>query len=71
MADLKNHIHNCLSSALSAAKEIDVAMCRFPNNHAAHMNLNDALHNVLVIAEECRQALRPHPSPDQPNSAEE
>lgn len=51
-----NHFSNCLGSALTAAQEIHTAMCLFDPNHAAQANLNRALHNALIVAEECRQA---------------
>lgn len=48
--------HNCLSASLSAAQEIHIAMCNIGDDFAAQKSLNTALHNVLIIAEQCRQA---------------
>lgn len=59
----RNHIHNCMSGALTAAQEIHIAMCRVDEGHAVHANFDRALHNVLIVAEECRQALQPEPKP--------
>lgn len=59
----RNHIHNCMSGALTAAQEIHIAMCCVDYDHAVHANLDRALHNVLIVAEECRQELQQVPKP--------
>ncbi|SDD93442.1 hypothetical protein SAMN05216337_101783 [Bradyrhizobium brasilense] len=50
-----NDMHVITTQFLSAAQHIHVAMCRFPDDHAAQEELNAALHNVLIGAEQCRQ----------------
>lgn len=53
-----DHITNCRIHALSAARKISDAMATFPANHIAQGVLNDALHSILIVAEETRQAHR-------------
>lgn len=58
MSPLRNRTHIILTNALNAASEIQTAMCRFDEDHHGQMYLIDALQNLLIIAEECRQGLK-------------
>lgn len=57
-----DHNSNCMSNALSAAQEIHIAMCLFPEGHRAHGNLIAAMHSVLIVAEEARQEMIDRPT---------
>lgn len=50
-----DHIDNCMTHALSAAMKIHVVACRIDPKHAMQAELAEAMHNVLIIAEEARQ----------------
>lgn len=50
-----NDMHVIWTQYLDAASAIHVAMCLFDEDHAAQANLNEAMHAVLVGAEQCRQ----------------
>lgn len=63
---MDNNASICMSNALSAAVQINIAMCLFPEGHAAQVNLNRAMQNALIIAEQCRQV---HAQPTTPEAA--
>lgn len=50
-----NDLHVITTQFLSAMDNIHTAMCLFDDGHAGQKHLNDALHAVLVGAEQCRQ----------------
>lgn len=50
-----NDLHVITTQFLNAATKLHIAMCRFSDDHAAQEYLNDAMHNVLIGAEQCRQ----------------
>lgn len=51
----ENDMHVITTQFLSAARSIHIAMCLFDDNHSAQSHLNDAMHNALIGAEQCRQ----------------
>lgn len=51
-----DHTANCLMHSLDAARHISNAMMLFDRRHAGQIELLKALHNALIVAEECRQA---------------
>lgn len=50
-----NDMHVILTQFLDAARSIHIAMCLFDDDHRAQGNLNEAMHSVLIGAEQCRQ----------------
>lgn len=63
--DLYRHIANCLIHSLKGAERIGNAILQTDGRsggpgfaHAAHPVLVDALHSLLIVAEECRQAFK-------------
>ncbi|WP_424140421.1 hypothetical protein [Roseomonas chloroacetimidivorans] len=53
------HLSVCMTNALEAASQVHVAACRINEESPVQSYLSDALHSLLIVAEECRQALRP------------
>lgn len=53
-----DHLHNCLTNAINAVTQVNVAMCRLGDDHGLTPILDAALSSLLVVAEECRQGLR-------------
>jgi hypothetical protein len=51
----ENDLHVILTQFLTAAREIQIAMCLFSDDHSAQTDLNKALQSVLIGAEQCRQ----------------
>jgi hypothetical protein len=53
--DMANLSAVTMTNALDAAKHINVAICRLDADHAMQAELREAMHNVLIIAEQARQ----------------
>lgn len=50
-----NDMHVIWTQCLNAARDIQIAMCRVDDEHAAQEYLNKAMHSALIGAEQCRQ----------------
>lgn len=50
---MRMHFRVCMSSALDAARSVHNAACI----GGTQPHLTTAMHNLLIVAEECRQAL--------------
>jgi len=57
MSDI-DHTINSLSHSLGAATRILTVIARLDDDHGLQPELNHALHHVLIVAEEGRQALQ-------------
>lgn len=55
-----NDMHVITTQFLGAARSIQIAMATLDDDHACQEWLNDAMHSVLIGAEQCRQL---HQSP--------
>ena len=56
---VKNDIGVCLTNALGAASDINIAIAQAPRESNAEFKaaLMNAMHHALIIAEQCRQHL--------------
>lgn len=69
-----NDMHVIMTQCLTAAREIQIAMCLFDDDHCAQAYLNSALHSALIGAEQCRQlhqAKKVRLAADAPEAAED
>lgn len=52
-----NDSHVLMTQFLDAARNIHIAMCRFDDDHAAQLYMDEAMHCALVGAEQVRKLL--------------